>query len=105
MGRLFKPLVIMVPVAMGLMSCLSQQADLGNRVISVDAGAVPASATISSSMEGLVTDTNPSYVTLIISDNDRDSTRADGKRPSPVTAGSGFVVGSDGYVLTAGHVA
>jgi S1-C subfamily serine protease len=105
MDRMFKQLVIVVPVAIGLMSCLSQQADLGNRVISVDAGAVPASATISSSMEGLVAETNPSYVTLIISDNDGGSTRADSKRPSPITAGSGFVVGAEGYVLTAGHVA
>jgi hypothetical protein len=59
MDRMFKRLVMLVPVAMGLMSCLSQQADLGNRVISVDAGAIPASATISSSMEGLVAETNP----------------------------------------------
>jgi serine protease Do len=56
-------------------------------------------------MTGLVADTNPSYVTLIISDNKRDGMRSDTKRPSPVTAGSGFVVGTDGYVLTAGHVA
>jgi S1-C subfamily serine protease len=87
------------------MSCFSQQADLGNRVIDVDAGATPASATLSNSMAGLVAEANPSYVTLIISDNEKNRARAESKRPAPVTAGSGFVVGPDGYVLTAGHVA
>jgi S1-C subfamily serine protease len=104
MDRMFRRLLIVIPVALGLMSCLTRQADFGNRVISVDAGATPTSATMSSSMAGLVAETNPSYVTLIISDSN-NGMRADSKRLSPVTAGSGFVVGADGYVLTAGHVA
>jgi len=101
---MLRRLSIVFPLSLVLMSCLSQQADLGNRVISVDAGATPASATISSTMAGLVADTNPSYVTLIISDTNARA-RADSKRHAPVTAGSGFVVDPEGYVLTAGHVA
>jgi S1-C subfamily serine protease len=105
MDRMVRRLFVMIPLSLGLMSCLSQQAEIGNRVISVDAGATPVSATVTSSMAGLVADTNPSYVTLIISDTDRGGGRADSRRRSPVTAGSGFVVDPEGYVLTAGHVA
>jgi S1-C subfamily serine protease len=87
-------------MAIGLAAC-SQPATLENRVISVDASATPVSASISSS---LVAETNPSYVTLVISSAaSRKLPDAGGARP--VTAGSGFLIDGSGYVLTAGHVA
>lgn len=102
---MYSRLALVVIFGLGLASCVVQQAEMGNRVISVDAGAVPASAQISSEFSGLVAETNPSYVTLIISDTDRKGSKGDSRRSTAVTAGSGFVVDASGYVLTAGHVA
>ena len=91
--------------ALALVACTANQAQqLDNRVINVEAGAVPASVALSSALAGLVADANPSYVTLIISERDRTG-RKDDRRSSPVTAGSGFLIDTSGYVLTAGHVA
>ncbi|HEY7763912.1 MAG TPA: serine protease [Aestuariivirgaceae bacterium] len=101
---MLRRLFVLGALGFGLMSCLSNEAELGDRVINVDTGATPAAATLSTAMEGLVAEANPSYVTLIISDS-KNKIRADSKKPVPVTAGSGFVVDPQGYVLTAGHVA
>jgi S1-C subfamily serine protease len=104
MERMLRRLLVLAALSFGLMSCLSNEAELGDRVINVDAGATPVAATLTTAMEGLVAEANPSYVTLIISDS-KSKIRADSKKPVPVTAGSGFIVDSQGYVLTAGHVA
>ena len=104
MNRMLGRSLVLGALSLVLMSCLTNQADLGDRVISVDAGATPVAATLTPNMEGLLAEANPSYVTLIISDS-KNRDRADSKKPVPVTAGSGFVVEPEGYVLTAGHVA
>jgi S1-C subfamily serine protease len=103
MNRMVARLLIVCPVAFGLLSCLNGEPELSGRVINVESGAVPASAS-PTSMQGLVAETNPSYVTLVISNVDGTG-RPDSKRRSPITAGSGFVVEPSGYVVTAGHVA
>ena len=57
----------------------------------------------------LVNKTSAAYVTLVVSDSekarDATSTRAADRRGKPATSGSGFVVDSSGYVVTAAHVA
>jgi len=102
---MYSRLCFVASLALVLASCVVQQAEFGNRVISVDAGAIPASAQVPAAYSGLVASANPSYVTLIISDNQQKGAKGDSKRSMAVTAGSGFVVDSAGYVLTAGHVA
>lgn len=102
---MYSRLVLVISLAFALASCVFQQAEFGNRVISVDAGAIPASAQVPAAYSGLVANANPSYVTLIISDNQQKGVKGDSKRTMAVTAGSGFVVDSSGYILTAGHVA
>jgi serine protease Do len=98
-------LVSITLLAFVAVGCTANQAQrLDDRVINVEAGAVPASVALSSSLAGLVADANPSYVTLIISEQRRRGRKVD-TRSSAVTAGSGFLVDPAGYVLTAGHVA
>jgi hypothetical protein len=57
----------------------------------------------------LVNQTSAAYVTLVVSDSEKahdgTSTRAADRRGKPATSGSGFVVDSSGYVVTAAHVA
>jgi S1-C subfamily serine protease len=84
----------------------SQSVDLEGRGIAVEQGATPMSAQTSASIAQLLPSTGPSYVTLTVSGNDFKSSPS---KPSAgkiaITSGSGFVVDSGGYVMTAAHVA
>jgi S1-C subfamily serine protease len=57
----------------------------------------------------LVNKTSAAYVTLVISDTDRNqdpvTSRSPDRRGKPATSGSGFVVERSGLVVTAAHVA
>jgi S1-C subfamily serine protease len=75
------------------------------RVINVEASAAPAGTMLTSSMNALVQQTGPSYVTLIVHEAQRQGAADRDTLPNAVTSGSGFVIDEDGHVVTAGHVA
>lgn len=85
--------------------CSTTDVGLENRDISVERNAEPTSSSIGSDMSALVGRVGPSYVTLTVSTTTDGSQSIRDANRSPITSGSGFVVDSSGYVMTAGHVA
>lgn len=86
----------------------NQDVQLESRSIQVDENAVPASGSVDPQLTSTVQSSSPSYVTLTVSEIDRNATAISGKDANSsiaITSGSGFVVNHDGYLLTAGHVA
>lgn len=79
-------------------------ATLEPRAISVDSTAEPASTVLSGRMAGLVSQTGPSYVTLIVHEAQKRGSIGASILPEALTSGSGFVVDAAGHVMTAGHV-
>ena len=78
----------------------------GPRSLSVESGATPAAAVLNSSMSALLQQTGPSYLTVIVHEKSRRHAGRDRDEiPKALTSGSGFVIDSSGYLLTAGHVA
>jgi len=94
-------------LALVLAACAStQDVELEGRDISVAQNAEPAANFVmSQSIAGLVRAAGPSYVTLTVSQVDKQSTNKDDKNGIAVTSGSGFLVDPSGYVMTAAHVA
>ena len=94
-------------VAFGLSACAaSESVNLESRDIAVDQSAEPASAGTSSTIVHLLPATGPTYVTLTVSEVERDAIPTNpSTRKSAVTSGSGFIVEGSGYVMTAAHVA
>ena len=94
-------------VAIGLSACTaSESVNLESRDIAVDQSAEPANAGTSSTVAHLLPATGPTYVTLTVSEVERDAIATNpGTRKSAVTSGSGFIVDGSGYVMTAAHVA
>lgn len=90
-------------VLAGCMSTASGPID--PRVIDIEASAAPAGSVISQSMTGLVEQTSPSYVTLIVHAAQKKSRTTTDTLPDALASGSGFVVDDEGHVVTAGHVA
>lgn len=79
--------------------------DTGPRVINIADGPTPASATLSSSLEGLISRTSDSYVTLVVHNSSLHHLASQERMSEAITSGSGFVIDSAGHVITAGHVA
>ncbi|MCB1377883.1 MAG: trypsin-like peptidase domain-containing protein [Alphaproteobacteria bacterium] len=97
-------------VALVLAGCTAnQEVDLESRDFMVQQNAVPASTGVESTehMARLLKLSGPTYVTLVVSDGEKQTTssRPSENRAIPVTSGSGFLVDSGGYVMTAAHVA
>ena len=92
-------------LALALAGCTAGGLDIESRDISVQQTAQPTSAPLAGGLAALVRQASPSYVTLTVSKilESSNSNRRDSK--SAVTSGSGFVVDSQGYVMTAAHVA
>lgn len=83
---------------------VTNSALLEPRTIDVDTTAEPAGGVISSHIRQLQAKTSPSYVTLVVHEQQGRQSAKSAIMPDALTSGSGFVVG-DGLVMTAGHVA
>lgn len=94
-------------LALGLSACAATDSvNLESRDIAVDQSAEPASAGTAASIAHLLPSTGPTYVTLTVSEVDRDVAPAKSDyRKTAVTSGSGFIVDGAGYAMTAAHVA
>ncbi len=96
-------------IGLALTACeASQNVDVESRDIMVQQTSVPANEAISNTeqISGLVRQSGPSYVTLVVSEKEaQGSAAAKDNRGIPVTSGSGFVVDGGGYIMTAAHVA
>ena len=76
------------------------------RTIGISNSTIEPAAHLVNNIDGLLSKTGPSYVTLVVHDGSTEEiARAENRMADAVTSGSGFVIDSGGYVLTAGHVA
>ncbi|MGE0212350.1 MAG: trypsin-like peptidase domain-containing protein [Parvibaculaceae bacterium] len=98
--------LLSVASALLLAGCMTSNVSLeGPRVINVEGTASPAGTVLKANMNGLVTMTGPSYVTVIVNEAQKHNRNAADVLPDALTSGSGFVVDTKGHVMTAGHVA
>lgn len=92
-----------------LLGCgAAQDVELEGRDFTVQQNAVPSAAGVQNTenIARLVSRSGPTYVTLVVSAAESHGTqKASDNRDTPVTSGSGFLVNSSGYVMTAAHVA
>lgn len=98
---------LLAALGFGLAACAAtQDVEIEGRDISVAQNAEPAANfTMSQSIAGLVRAAGPSYVTLTVSQIEKQSSSKDDRNGIAVTSGSGFLVDPAGYVVTAAHVA
>ena len=97
--------ILPVLAALALAGCAATTQLADPREIAVEADVAPAGAVLSPNMKGLVSQTGPSYVTVIVHEARPPGGRAMDTLPDALTSGSGFVVDSAGHVVTAAHVA
>ena len=77
-----------------------------HRDFSIDASITPAAAELSTSIRGLLSQTEPSYVALVVGEPRNSRLKQTSDRVSDnLAAGSGFVIDGSGNVVTAAHVA
>lgn len=93
--------------ALGLCACAATgSVDLESRSIAVQENAEPAGADIGASVSHLLPATGPTYVTLTVSEVNRDRVPSNSDyRKGSISSGSGFLVDGVGTVMTAAHVA
>lgn len=94
-----------IGLALLLSGCVTASGINEPRVINVEASAAPAGNPISQSMSALVERTGASYVTMVVYETRKNDRLSRDTLPEALTSGSGFVVDSEGHVVTAGHVA
>lgn len=109
MLRILKNLIYLT-FALALAGCVTADSvDLESRSIAMDQNAEPAGAAgqvASAEVAQLLPRTGPTYVTLTVSQlQDGSGTSGSASSKRAITSGSGFIVSSDGYVMTAAHVA
>ena len=93
-------------VAMVVAGCQQTTAALDSgRTFDVQTNAAPAGANFSTEVNGLLSKTSPSYVTVTVAEQAKRLKGDNDVLPAAVTSGSGFAAGAPGYILTAGHVA
>src|SRR5262245_51449897 len=77
-----------------------------HRDFSIDTSITPAAAELSTSIDGLLNQTEPSYVALLVGEPRTSRlNQASDTLPDKLAAGSGFVIDGSGNVITAAHVA
>lgn len=92
--------------ALFLAGCATTDVGVESRNISVETDSTPVSGPVGNdTMQPVLARTAPTYVTLTVSSINDPNLGRDTDNKTPVTSGSGFVVDSSGYVLTAAHVA
>jgi S1-C subfamily serine protease len=103
---LFRPLTLLSTLFL-LTACIggSQPIDLESRTIAVEENAIPAAGSGGASIAHLLPATGPTYVTLNVTEVDRNESNPGRNRKSAITSGSGYVVDGSGIVITAAHVA
>jgi S1-C subfamily serine protease len=94
-----------------LLAGCAATSDIESRDFMVQQNATPASidASTAQEMARLLSESGPTYVTLVVSAKGSPGAAASSKpsdnRGKPATSGSGFLVDGSGYVMTAAHVA
>jgi S1-C subfamily serine protease len=76
-----------------------------SRTIAVQQNAEPAGGPSTSAVAHLLPSTSPAYVTMTVTEVDKFEPNSARNVKGAITSGSGFVVNTGGYVMTAAHVA
>jgi S1-C subfamily serine protease len=107
---LFSRILVTGLIGLAVSGCdATQGLDSESRTFQVQQTSLPPGEAIADTelVAGLVRNSGPSYVTLVVSENNTQGSQSvrDANRGAAVTSGSGFVVDGAGYVMTAAHVA
>jgi S1-C subfamily serine protease len=109
MARLLKitSALMLASVLAGCETLEPSDVALESRTIALEQNAEPAGVGTAGAVSHLLPQTGPTYVTLTVTAVDKASgTALDRDRARrAITSGSGFLVGRQGYVMTAAHVA
>ena len=104
---IFNSAVLASTLALG--ACAGDQAvSVETRPIAIDQSASApgqTGSTDAAAVAGLEPSTSPTYVTLTVAHSTEPQAVSSNGQTTPITSGSGFIVSSDGYVVTAAHVA